>query len=627
MAWCCSITYRSTSIPQNSFWISSNNDFFIIDSNTVNGITEKIYGFAITKYGIIDNNNLNYKNRKYIDGCGAYVHIYKSNNEIIITQDDLGSYGIYIYKNKNYFALSNSFFLLVSYLTDSVDITFNRDYANHLILSTLCSVSYSQTMVNEISILDRYAIIHINTDNKSIYINYKSTESQLYSIENYDAIYLLDEWYNKWRYIIKNIYTKNKNLIIALSGGIDSRISFLLALKADIDLNNTMVRSIKDNLHTHVEDYNIAQKIAKFFNFNLNNEKCLDNDYIYYNTNDVFNICLYGKLFFHKQLYIKNIWYKRKRFLLSGNGGETIREYWNMPPHELTNYLSLKTKFYSKYTANELKKSLHKILEDTYKNISKKLGTINDPCEISMNTYLETRCRNHFGKSTVETLFSNTYTLSPLLDPILQKIQKNTKNCTDKNLLISLIFSRYCPELLNFPFEGGRTIDPKTIQYAQQINNRYPLLKTNNNTKNNFLLPKTENRYYSFYNDKKTTLQIEAYIQSIFNSKLFSTYIQNIYNNDIYYIAKQYNKRIQFYPTQEILPLIAIVLLTTLIYSSHQKNTYFLALLESQNFYIPHNSILSPFRASFYLTLFNFIKSKKNSTLIKFFLKLLKKYR
>ncbi|OUO50554.1 hypothetical protein B5F76_11440 [Desulfovibrio sp. An276] len=597
-------------------------DFFLIDSNNTDHINEQIYGFAITEHGIIDRSNLNHENAKYIDGCGTYIHISISNNEIIIRQDNIGSYGIYLYTKDNYYALSNSFFLLVSHLINSAEISFNRDYANHLILSSLCSVSYRETMVNEISVLDRNAIIHINRKNKLMSIEYPQLENPINSLDQYEAINLLDKWYNKWRFLIKNIYKINQNLVISLSGGIDSRISFLLALKSGINLNNTMVYSIHDKLHTHIEDFNIAKNISKVFNFDLNNEYCLDKDIAYYKINDLFNICLYGKIFFHKQLYIKDIWYNKKRFYLSGSGGEILREYWNITPQQLIKKLSLKAKFYSKDTSLELKKSLYRILQDTYKNISQKLGILPDSCQISKNTYLETRCRNHFGKAAVETFFSNTYTLSPLLDPILFKIPKTTPNCRDENLLIALIFTRYCPELLNFPFEGGRKLNYNTIQYAQKLVKKFPFHDKNNFVNNDFLFPKTNTTYANNF-IKENNIKLDSQIQIIFNSKKFSNYIHMIYNNDVYYIAKEYSKTIKFYPNQEIIPLIAISILNILIHISKIK-TDSLTIFDSVDHYVPHHNLLSPIRAKFFIILFSLMKKNEKNLFVKLLLNLIR---
>ena len=49
--------------------------------------------------------------------------------------------GLYLYENKanNYFALSNSFLLLVEKLIGRQNISFNKDFADNLITTDLCS--------------------------------------------------------------------------------------------------------------------------------------------------------------------------------------------------------------------------------------------------------------------------------------------------------------------------------------------------------------------------------------------------------------------------------------------------------------------------------------------------------
>lgn len=80
--------------------------------------------------------------------------------------------------------------------------------------------------------------------------------------------------------------------------------------------------------------------------------------------------------------------------------------------------------------------------------------------------YNETRSRFHFGKSIIESYFSNMVTLTPLIDSNLRKL-KTYDNDSDAKLLIAIIFLRYCPQLLDFEFDGGRKIDLDTINYAK----------------------------------------------------------------------------------------------------------------------------------------------------------------
>ena len=98
--------------------------------------------------------------------------IRKIGDEIILNQDYCGSFGIYIYenKNKNYFALSNSFLLLEEYLIGKQNFTLNKDFADNLIISGLCTPSIYETMVNEIIMIPSNAIIIISTKRKSLKI-------------------------------------------------------------------------------------------------------------------------------------------------------------------------------------------------------------------------------------------------------------------------------------------------------------------------------------------------------------------------------------------------------------------------------------------------------------------------
>lgn len=79
----------------------------------------------------------------------------------------------------------------------------------------------------------------------------------------------------------------------------------------------------------------------------------------------------------------------------------------------------------------------------------------------------------HFRKLSVEEYFSNKFLLMLFFDPELHKLKLCTNECQDNNLLFALIYLRYCPELLNFKFEGNRKINEKTLDYAQKINEIY----------------------------------------------------------------------------------------------------------------------------------------------------------
>ena len=142
--------------------------FFIIDSNNLEKVETKFYGYCVTEQGIIED--IEDLEDKEIKPEGAYIYIYKSGKEITIKQDYIGAYGLYLYKDNEYFAISNSFIYLVDYIKKQKEhrITFNKKYADAFITAVLCSYAYSETMVNEIELLDRRAVVNIDIKNKLI---------------------------------------------------------------------------------------------------------------------------------------------------------------------------------------------------------------------------------------------------------------------------------------------------------------------------------------------------------------------------------------------------------------------------------------------------------------------------
>lgn len=89
--------------------------FFVIDSENLENVLLHMYGYFVSKNGILTDNY--YKQLgEYTkpEPQSVYIMIRKFDSEIIINQDCHGSYGLYLFENKdtNYFAISNSFLTL-----------------------------------------------------------------------------------------------------------------------------------------------------------------------------------------------------------------------------------------------------------------------------------------------------------------------------------------------------------------------------------------------------------------------------------------------------------------------------------------------------------------------------------
>ena len=119
--------------------------------------------------------------------------------EIKINQDFHGNYGLYIYKNtnKNFFAFSNSFLLLVEYLLDKQKISLNKDFTNNFVISDLCTPSVYETMIKEITKIPSNEAIMINIKRKTYKIDYINYQENTILLESKKGLKTIDRWVDK----------------------------------------------------------------------------------------------------------------------------------------------------------------------------------------------------------------------------------------------------------------------------------------------------------------------------------------------------------------------------------------------------------------------------------------------
>jgi len=191
-------------------------NFFIIDSNNLKFIVPHMFGFTVSKKGILtDNYYKKYGYNEEPEPIGAYVMIRKIGNEIRLYQDFLGSYGIFIYENKNrdYFALSNSFLFLQEFLIEKHNISINKDFSDNLLISDLCTPSIHETLIKEIIRIPSNAIIIINTENKILKVLYVDYKENSIPFESEEGLKIIDSWVDKWAYIIRSLKNKTNKYL------------------------------------------------------------------------------------------------------------------------------------------------------------------------------------------------------------------------------------------------------------------------------------------------------------------------------------------------------------------------------------------------------------------------------
>lgn len=442
------------------------NEFFVIDSNNVDTVKNRLYGFLVQNDHVIQNDSINHE--EDFSDIGAYVYVKSFEDEITISNDFLGSYGLYLYQKDDYFAISNSFYKLFNHLKYTHKLSPNNNYIKSFLSHrTLCTLAYCETAINEIQLLPRNIIVHINKKNNKIEIEEIEYKENYISIDTAEGFEIIDEWYFKWIAVIRSIIENSSNIRLDLSGGFDTRIIAALVFSANIDLNTINIYSINNKV-TMLEDFEIASQIADSFGFDLN----IYNDNIITepieNIEGFFDASFYTKFAINNQYNFKYTYPLEPLYAFTGSGGGCIRGHPNMSTDD---YYDVWIKR-AKKSDSSLIKPTRELLDNGFSKI-RDIYPENDD-ELPWRHYKETRLRYHFGKLAVENYLYNVIRMSPLMDSDLYKLKINTSECDDDLLLMTVILSRYCPKLLEFKVQGKRKFNEDTIKYAQELNTKYP---------------------------------------------------------------------------------------------------------------------------------------------------------
>ena len=529
-----------------------NQNFFVIDSNNLDNIIPHMYGFSISKNGILTDNYYKILG-EYEEPLpqGVYIMIRKIKEKIIINQDFYGCFGLYIFENKedNYFALSNSFLLLEEYLMNKQNISLNKEFADNLIVTSLCSFSIGETLIKEIKQIPSNSFIVIDIKRKKYKINFIDYKENTVPLESEEGLKLIDNWVDKWGYILRSLKKQTDNISIDLSGGFDTRIMFALLLNSGFDLNEFYIHSYQDTKHDHDIDFKIANNISSKFGFKLN--KCkLNNNFTILSSKEALFKTLYTKLGFHKEFYIQNQFFHKPRFAFTGSGGEFLRGAPNTP---IENFIKSIANNNVKGHEEEFYNSSEKVLNRSISLLKSQKNFSND-FEMSLGLYSKSLGKYHFGKAALESFLSNVYNIQPLMDPEIRKIKYNVDNNTFHDLM-AFIFVRFGKDLLDFPFQGNRIIDIKSIKKAEKLNNNLKAYKIKFNYNKKFYIDQTRTLPILI---SKNDGNSNEYLEKIFMSTKYNTILNKIYDNNVYKWANDYKKNTNYFSLSQHYALLAI---------------------------------------------------------------------
>lgn len=434
-------------------------DFFVLTSENCPATLSAFYGFFYDSNYIFIRSNPKILLDKYT--AGVYVNLQVNDGKIIVQQDYLCSFGLYIYKVSGYWALSNSFYILARFLSDRVCLQKNEEYME-LYEAAMVPYSVNETAIKEITELGQGQFIEIDIKTKYLIISKYHYNKATVNPYTKEGIEILDRWHKKYSRIIQNITSHNFYIICDLSGGFDSRAAASVLWKPDI-FKDVYIYSPDDDIYK--EDYKIASMIASQYGFRFRKP---NPEYIKISSYRSILNSLNTKLYFHTELYFKSSYYLQPLFSLNGGGGEALRSYYNADAQT----------FIKRLTKN--RPIAERCMTRTWNYIMD-----NYPEEIieSQKFYNYCRSKNHFGRSAVESFLCNMISIAPLLDPVLYDFNLTPQGFTnDRNSFFSLIYTRYLSEIAELPFDKGRSINKITREFVRNINNKYPYHDDNDNS-------------------------------------------------------------------------------------------------------------------------------------------------
>lgn len=500
-------------------------EFFLIDLNDLSDVKTHLYGFVLDE----KNNNIifdeNIEELHKFSPNGAYVYVEDTSNQILISQDFQGSYGLYVYQKDSNCCISNSLFKLFEYIKNKYSFSINYDYVKNSFAGHYSNFIYKETIINEITVISRYNSIKIDKKSKSIVFIKKKYLEKVVQIDSPGAIAILDGWYNKWISLIRSLKEKTNNITIDLSAGHDSRLVFGLMLNSNIDMDQITIFSANDSLSTHIVDFEFAKKLSERFDFKLNDMENSNIDKTYFNDIETsVLLSLHTHFGEYNQVLYMTSRNNNLAYNFTGYYGENIRNYPGLSKESVIELVSR--------ASNDFRDAGKRVYDKNKKYIKEDFGDLYH--DFSHTTFKEIVGATHFGKSTVNKYLINEISLNPLADYELYKIKRSNDNCKDKNLLMAVIFTRYYPELLEYKFNNNVQINKKTIDYAKKINKKYPFKKE----KYHKLSAKKFKTNNITYNTPLDDSKITANLIKVFSSNSFRKSFEKYFKPEVYEFLK-----------------------------------------------------------------------------------------
>ncbi len=428
---------------------------FIIDSNNLDAVQPRLYGYAISDEGeLIFDEVPRCKNR-----IGIYTFVDVTPDEIIISQDPSGSFGLYVYQDSSRFIFSNSFFRLAEQLNGA--FTYNKPACKALYYSMYVPLEASATLVNEIKRLEPDAEVHINRHARTFSITQKPITMFARTFDSEEDFRVLDRWYIRWMELFRGLASHSYPLTVDLSGGIDSRIVLSMFINANIDLNSVCALSHdKVALKKDAEDYRIAQEIAGYYGFALNNKAMFPTEKVgSLSAAESYTSMKYTSL--DCSISSKYPYTDYLTPIVAVKGLGSLVKGWNWESPEAAIKDSFKFGFAPFRTVPPLAQLHQRADRDQLSHFYKAEVDemlMDRPYKNELaGSYLFSRqiVSKLDAHKCLDKINCNEITVTPFFDPDIVEFHYHL-GTDDRYMLAGIILGRYCPKLLEFDVQGNK---------------------------------------------------------------------------------------------------------------------------------------------------------------------------
>lgn len=148
------------------------------------------------------------------------------------------------------------------------------------------------------------------------------------------------------------------------------------------------------------------------------------------------------------------------------------------------------------------------------------------------------------------------------MDPDIKKLKFDI-NGSSSHDLIAFIYTRFSHDLINFKFQGNRTLNPESIKNAENLIGKISPYKIKSNYNKNFFI---DNSRKSPVSNSKNNITANDYLKELFKNPIFFENVVKVYDQGIYNWAKEYSKKTNYYPLRHGYGLLTTAITTELLY-------------------------------------------------------------